>query len=213
MGISLSTGNTKLNKPNGGTYSIIGFGIPADFDFAGGNTCPGALACRSICYAKQGTYNFPAVKAARLSNLTASQGSSFVADMVASLRRRRSVNVVRIHDSGDFYSQAYYDAWCEIARAIPGKVFYAYTKALNLDLWSRRPDNLRIIQSLGGRWDNLVDLTRPHSRIFGTEQARVNAGYVDGNVNDVPAIEGEIRIGLVYHGVKSLTPAQERYWV
>ena len=56
-----SDGNKKLNKPNGGVYRIIGFGLPADYNMASSNgetlnTCPGALACRGVCYAKQGLY-------------------------------------------------------------------------------------------------------------------------------------------------------------
>jgi Gene product 88 len=211
--IRLSTNNGKLVKTSGETYKVIGFGIPADHTFgAGMNTCPSALACRAVCFAKQGTYNFPAVKAARMANLDASMGASFVADTIAALRRKRSYNVVRIHDSGDFYSQAYYDAWCEIARAMPDKVFYAYTKSMHLDLWGGKPDNFRLVQSLGGKHDKRVDLSKPHSRIFASHAAREAAGYVDGNVSDLPAIEGEIRIGLVYHGGRNLTPAQERYF-
>jgi hypothetical protein len=75
------------------------------------------------------------------------------------------------------------------------------------------PSNLRITQSLGGKFDRLVNRERPHSRIFATVEGRESAGYVDGNKDDIPAIEGEIRIGLVYHGVKNLTPAQKAYFV
>ncbi len=210
--IRLSTNNGKLVKTSGETMKVIGFGLPADYNFTGGNTCPSALACRAVCFAKQGTYNFPAVKAARVANLDASMGASFIPDTIAALRRKRSYNVVRIHDSGDFYSQAYYDAWCEIARAMPDRTFYAYTKSLNFDLWTNKPDNLRIVQSLGGRWDKRVDLSKPHSRIFASHAAREAAGYVDGNVSDLPAIEGEVRIGLVYHGGRNLTPAQAAYF-
>jgi len=52
----------------------------------------------------------------------------------------------------------------------------------------------------------------PHSRIFADDEARINAGYVDGNVNDVPAIEGIVQIGLVYHGQKKMTESQKKYF-
>lgn len=202
MPISLSAGNEKLNKPNGGFYKILGFGLPAKA------TCPGALDCLSVCYALQGRYLMDNVMAARMNNWEATKGDSFVNDMVAALNKRRTYNVVRIHDSGDFYSQEYFDKWCDVARRVPGKVFYAYTKSLHLDLESNRPSNLRIIQSLGGKYDDRLDRTRPHSRIFSSDEARIAAGYVDGNVNDVPAIEGDTCIGLVYHGNRKLTLAQ-----
>ena len=214
--IKWTKGNEKLQKDNGGTYNIIGFGIPADYDFQHNgetvNTCPSALACRAVCYAKQGRYAMPNVIAARQHNLEMSQNPYFVDFVVADLERMRKVNTVRIHDSGDFYDQEYYDKWCAIATMLPEITFYAYTKTVNMDLWSHKPDNLKITQSLGGKHDEMVDTNMPHSRIFATHEDRVNAGYVDGNVNDVPAIEGLVQIGLVYHGQKKLTESQKRYF-
>lgn len=207
MGITLSTGNGKLNKTSAKAgYRVIGFGLPAV------DTCPGASACKGICFATQGTYRFRKVREVRASNWEASRSATFVQDMVASLRARRSRNTVRVHDSGDFYSQEYLDSWFAIARALPGKRFYAYTKSLHLD-FAGKPDNFTIVQSLGGKYDRLVDLTRSHARIFATHEARIAAGYVDGNETDIPAIEGAHKIGLVYHGGRKLTEAQERYWV
>lgn len=214
--IKWTKGNEKLQKDNGGTYNIIGFGIPADYDFQHNgetvNTCPSALACRAVCYAKQGRYAMPNVIAARQHNLEMSQNPYFVDFVVADLERMRKINTVRIHDSGDFYDQEYYDKWCAIATMLPEITFYAYTKTVNMDLWSHKPDNLKITQSLGGKHDESVNLDMPHSRIFATHEDRVAAGYVDGNVNDVPAIEGLVQIGLVYHGQKKLTDSQKRYF-
>lgn len=212
-----SKGNSKLNKDNGGKYNIIGFGIPADFNFKNisgesMNTCPGASACKAVCYAKQGSYLWKPVMQARKINLDLSLNANFVRFAVEDLKRMKKVNVVRIHDSGDFYSHEYYRKWCEIAKQLPNIIFYAYTKALDIDLYTDKPDNLKITQSLGGKYDNLVNLNMPHSRIFATIQDRINSGYEDGNVNDVPAIEGITNIGLVYHGVKNLTEAQKSYF-
>jgi hypothetical protein len=205
--LKLSSGNTKLNKTSAKAgYRVVGFGLPAV------DTCPGASACKGICFATQGTYRFRAVRAVRAENLAASQGDTFVNDMIAAIRRRRSRNVVRVHDSGDFYSQSYLDSWFAIARALPGKIFYAYTKSLHLD-FTGKPDNFQVVQSLGGKYDHMVDRSRPHARIFATHAARIAAGYVDGNETDIPAIEGETRIGLVYHGGRNLTKAQAAYWV
>lgn len=217
-------GNAKLLKTSGGEYHVVGFGLPADVDFVGvdgekRNTCPGALACRAVCYAKQGTYRFANVVKARHHNLDLSKRSDFVdliiddlsTMVIKSKRCRKPYNVVRLHDAGDFYSQRYLNDWSTIARSFPDVIFYAYTKSMHLDL-SKVPANLRITQSLGGRYDNLVNLGRPHSRIFSNDKAREDAFYVDGNINDVPAIEGDIAIGLVYHGGRNLTPAQEKFF-
>jgi hypothetical protein len=61
---------------------------------------------------------------------------------------------------------------------------------------------------MGGKLDHMIDPTKPHSRIFATDEARITAGYIDGNANDSPAQRGEINIGLVYHGGKNLTEVQ-----
>ena len=207
--------NEKLTKTSGETYNVVGFGLPADYNFVAGgvehNTCPGALACRAVCYAKQGGYRYPNSIAARDHNLALSQDANFAPLMIADLSRMRKVNTVRIHDSGDFYSQEYFNKWCEIAKALPHLTFYAYTKSLHLNL-TGAPHNFKVTQSLGGRYDNLVNLRRPHSRIFSDDNARIAAGYIDGNVSDAPAIEGEQFIGLVYHGNKNLTPAQKKFF-
>lgn len=206
------TGNTKLAK---GKYKIVGFGIPADFDFNNTNTCPGALACKAVCYAKQGTYNFPVVKTARRKALKQTQLKTFVDRAVKDLNyflQKKKYNTVRIHDSGDFYSQEYLDKWKEIARRVPEMKFYAYTKAMHLNLFKDLPSNFNLVQSLGGKYDKLVDLSKSHSRIFTNDSARKQFGYVDGIVNDNAAITGKIKIGLVYHGVKNLTEPQKKYF-
>ena len=209
-------GNAKLTKTGGDTLRVLGYGIPADYNFDGGNTCPGANACRGVCYAKQGRYVMANVRDARLHNLNYFNTHGDAAFVAAArqdlLRLTRRYNVVRLHDSGDFFSQDYLDAWKAIAYLFPQVIFYAYTKSLHLDIQSMKPDNLRIVQSLGGKYDASVNLDLPHSRIFSTDADRVAAGYVDGNVNDLPAILGDIRIGLVYHGVKKLTDAQNAFF-
>ena len=208
-------GNSKLVKTSGDTLKIVGFGISADTDINGVNSCPGALACRGVCYAKQGTYLFKNVKEARFFNLQASFSPDFrdmlIWDLI-SITNKGKINCVRIHDSGDFHSQAYLDAWKDAARFFPNVTFYAYTKSLHLDIHSNLPANFKLVQSLGGKYDDRVNLSMPHSRIFSDHDARVAAGYVDGNVDDMPAINGEVNIGLVYHGVKKLTPAQTKFF-
>ena len=208
-------GNSKLQKSV--KYRIIGFGTPADTQYIDEdgnerNTCEQAQACRAVCYAKQGRYVGPNVVNARTRALQHTFSPSFVDDMVKTLRKSRVYNVVRIHDSGDFLSQKNYEQWKEIARRMPEKIFYAYTKRLDLDLWTDLPSNLRITQSIGGKLDHLIDYTKPHARIFSSVEAREMHGYVDGNVNDDAAIDGILKIGLVYHGVRKLTKAQHSYF-
>ena len=167
-------GNRKLAK-----LATVGFGIPAFRSRDGFATCPKAGACAAVCYARQGTFTWPVVVAARERNLAIVRGdlAEFVRVAVADLSRMKA-RTVRVHDSGDFFSQAYLDSWYAIARALPDRTFYAYTKSLHLDLWSARPANFRIVQSVGGKMDDSVDVSLPHSRIFADDDARVQAGYV-----------------------------------
>lgn len=67
--------------------------------------------------------------------------------------------IVRLHVAGDFFSQDYFDAWMEVAKMNPERIFYAYTKSLQY--WVNRlgqiPQNFRLTASKGGRLDNLIE--------------------------------------------------------
>ena len=54
---------------------------------------------------------------------------------------------VRIHESGDFYSQTYLDKWFEVCRRLPSIVFWCYTRSYMFD-FSRKPRNMKIRYSL-----------------------------------------------------------------
>lgn len=212
--VKIAKGNSKLMKTSGEGVRVVGYGIPADYNAVIGmqhiQTCRGANACKAYCYAKQGRYTMPNVFDARLANLVASVSADFVEKTVEALLASKA-DIVRVHDSGDFYSQVYLEKWFMIARHLPEMTFYAYTKSLDLDLYSLKPKNFQLVQSLGGRFDDKVDLNQPHSRVFATHEARERHEYVDGSESDWPAINGEIRIGLVYHGTKKLTLPQIKH--
>lgn len=198
-----SKGNEKLAK-----LDTISFNLPAFKSADGFHVCPKAGGCASLCYARQGRYMMPAVAATREFNLAKVRGdlSVFVAEASEDLARIRN-KIVRVHDSGDFFSQEYLDAWFTIARMNPKKRFYAYTKSLHLD-WSCKPTNFQLIQSVGGLLDDQINTRLSHSKIFATVKDRRLAGYVNGNTNDGPAIRGERKIGLVYHGTRHLKDGQ-----
>jgi hypothetical protein len=70
----------------------------------------------------------------------------------------QKAKLVRIHQSGDFFSQMYFDAWIMVAKFNPNIIFYCYTKAL--PFWVARlsaiPKNFRITASIGGVYDSLI---------------------------------------------------------
>lgn len=203
LNLKWSTGNEKLKK-----LDTISFNLPAFKSADGFHVCPMAGGCASLCYARQGRFMMPAVAATREYNLTKVRGDLgvFVQEAIADLQKIKN-RTVRIHDSGDFFSQEYLNAWLVVIAMFPKKRFYAYTKSHHLD-FSKAPKNFQVVQSVGGLLDHKINRRKSHSRIFATVKDRKLAGYVDGNKNDMPAIKGERKIGLVYHGNRNLKEGQ-----
>ena len=81
-----------------------------------------------------------------------------MADLLSSALPKKATRI-RIHEGGDFFSQAYFDAWLEVARRNPHVLFYAYTKSI--PFWLARldklPSNIRLTASLGGTHDELAE--------------------------------------------------------
>ena len=234
--LKISDGNSKLRKTSGKVkahlaehgslagftprpkaYRVVSFNLPAggyEVDNKSYITCPGADACLALCYARQGTFLFKGSKRVRIDNhqllLTThvTHGLQGVIDILDEAVKSvtKTVAVIRLHDSGDFFKKWYVQAWVEVIKRHPNILFYAYTKSFPMFKGIDLPSNFRVTYSFGGKWDNKID--GPNSRIFPTLDDRIKAGYVDGNDSDMPAILGEHDIGLVYHGVKKPTNAQ-----
>ena len=234
--LKISDGNSKLRKTSGKVkahlaehgslagftprpkaYRVVSFNLPAggyEVDNKSYITCPGADACLALCYARQGTFLFKGSKRVRIDNhqllLTThvTHGLQGVIDILDEAVKSvtKTVAVIRLHDSGDFFKKWYVEAWVEVIKRHPNILFYAYTKSFPMFKGIDLPSNFRVTYSFGGKWDNKID--GPNSRIFPTLDGRIKAGYVDGNDSDMPAILGEHNIGLVYHGVKNPTEEQ-----
>ena len=161
--LSFGKGNAKLDT------RIATFSLPS------GYTCPAATSCLSRanrqtgriqdgpacqfrCFSASQESQFKQTRAQRWSNLDKLKGLSVsaMADLIG--LSLPDLTYIRIHVSGDFYSQSYFDAWIEVAKRNPAKVFYAYTKSLHF--WVARlgsiPANLRLVASVGGRYDSLI---------------------------------------------------------
>ena len=161
-------GNAKLNK-----RTAI-FSIPA------GHTCPAALLCKSKadritgkltdgpqcefrCFAATGENLFKVTRESRWRNwelLKACKGVAYdMANLISLSLPKRNTDLCRVNASGDFFSQAYFDAWLLVASSFPNIIFYAYTKQLHY--WAARlpliPSNLRLVASRGGLHDVLIE--------------------------------------------------------
>jgi len=128
-------GNHKLPK------TIAIFNLPCRI------TCPRSTPyCRKICYARKAERLYPNVIPYRFEMYRLSRRSDFV-DIINDELRSTPIETVRIHESGDFYSQEYVNKWIQIAYDNPAVIFYAYTKSYHLD-FSQRSLNFIIRLSL-----------------------------------------------------------------
>ena len=71
----------------------------------------------------------------------------------------KNAGIVRIHVSGDMFSNNYFLAWIKVAERNPNVLFYAYTKSLIYWIRNRErvPYNLVLTASYGGRNDHLIE--------------------------------------------------------
>jgi hypothetical protein len=191
--------NAKLDR----TCNAVSFCLPAFRSAGGFVVCRGAGAgCATWCYARQARYGWGHVAHPRAMNLAIVRASiaDFIEMAVQDVERLRGP-LVRVHDSGDFFSQEYLDAWLAIARHFVGRrIFYTFTKSLDL-IWSSLPENFLVCQSAQGRFQDRIDWNEPVAWTFPTHDERVRAGFIDATQDDWPLLLGERRIGHVYHGL------------
>jgi hypothetical protein len=220
----------KLLKENyGQDVRIHTFNLPAI------DACPGAGNCKSFCYATQGRYIFSNVAQPREENFSilkniirSGESEDMIVAEIATILKENIVetfskrlraagkrNIIRIHDSGDFFHKNYFLGWCRALQELKLEGCniegYAYTKSLRIlkPLFEQKPENLHIIFSVGGLWDAEIDQNLPHSRVFTSAEELKLHNYVDGSYTDIPAIQKEIKIGLIYHGTKSVNSVQK----
>lgn len=204
----LGTGNSKLVKTaKEFGVKIFNFSIPAGNDKASGKiTCPFAGSCLSLCYAKKGMYRFGNVERALSRRYEDSKKEDFVERINTELSKVKKGKqiYVRIHDSGDFYSPAYFAKWLEIAQNNPLIRFYAYTKSHSFIRGNfNLPENLDLIFSLGSTKDELINQeTERHSKIFQSADEMSVEGYSDSSYLDINAtkwVTENHKIGLLIH--------------
>ena len=212
--LKFSNGNSKLAQ------NIFTFSLPA------GYACPGAHNCKSQCVKTSKGYRLkdgpqcqfrcfaaidevlkPNVRALRWHNFNLLKGKTkaeLVKLIQTSLPHPRWKFMVRLHVSGDFFSQAYFDAWREIARRNPKIVFYCYTKSL--PFWIARlgsiPKNLRLSASLGGIHDRLVFVHGLKRAVVVYSEAEAEDLDLEIDHDDSHVYEGTKNFALLLHGTQ-----------
>lgn len=210
--LKFAKGNAKLEK------DTAVFCLPA------GHTCPAALLCQSRadkltgkitdgarnvfrCYAASAENLFRNVRVSRWRNFEALQACDTLVDMVDLIVRsipRKGIKLVRIHSSGDFYSQLYFDAWLRVATANPSLIFYAYTKAL--PYWVARldkiPSNFKLVASRGGRYDSLIEKHNLRNVQVVFSEADAIKANLPIDHDDTHAWKHDGNFALLLHGVQ-----------
>jgi hypothetical protein len=208
--LKFSKGNAKLSQ------KIFTFSLPA------GYSCPGAKECLSRagrhsgeitdgletkfrCFSASSEAQFPEVRAQRWHNFDALKGKTteeMVALISASLPKKATI--IRVHVSGDFFNEQYFDAWLEVARQNPGRTFYAYTKSLHLWVGKRDtiPQNFKLNASRGGIHDWMIDTYKLKSAevVFHPDEAKAKGLEIDHD--DSHAYSGDKSFALLLHGTQ-----------
>jgi len=211
--------NKKMQKSSQGDTIIFNWGIPAFRSNTGLITCPKAKHCVSGCYARSGAYRFSNVVSKYEARLQLALSPQFESIMQVELDEARRISLkqgkqclIRIHDSGDFFSLDYTLTWFRMIRLNPDITFYAYTKMVQMfeDLSKNYtdaiPTNLIMIYSYGGAEDSMIQTeTHRHSKVFQSETELLDAGYINASHDDTLALTKNNKVGLVYHGTKKYT--------
>jgi hypothetical protein len=130
--------------------------------------------------------------------------------------------VLRVHVSGDFYAQSYFDGWMLAAVQFPDITFYSYTKSLPYWIKARDegtiPENYKLVASYGGSQDKFKVIEKEGFKFakvcFSREEAEnFQFTYVDKDgkwrhaqgldvceEDDYPAYGSDRPFALLLHG-------------
>tara|TARA_R110002153_G_scaffold155987_1_gene308131 strand:- start:207 stop:824 length:618 start_codon:yes stop_codon:yes gene_type:complete len=203
---SIITQNSKLKKTSKELgLRVFNFGITAYKTSKGKITCPFADACIKFCYAKKGAYIWSNVAKVFEQRYELTKQKDFKQIMKNEIIKKK-VDFLRVHDSGDFYSNKYFLDWMQIAKSLPNVKFYAYTNSISIVKNNKDsiPQNFDFIFSDSGKQVNLIDKNKDrHTKIFKNEIELKNEGYIDASKIDLFASKyinpNNNKVGLIYH--------------
>jgi hypothetical protein len=223
--LKFGIGNAKLNKDT----AILS--LPA------GHSCPFAKDCRSCahretgkiqdgphtqfrCYAANTEALFSNVRVGRWNNFEAVKEAKTTLQIAALLDRsiplrKGKTKLVRFHQSGDFFNQAYFDAWLLVARQNPDLLFYGYTKAL--PFWVKRlgeiPVNFKLVASRGGTHDHLIEEHGLRSvRVVLSEREAKRKWKLPIDHDDTHAWKYDGDFAIVIHGTQPAGSKAGKAW-
>ena len=147
------------------------------------------------CFSASQEAVFTSTYALRKQNFSILRHAKTTSAKVAHLEEAlpRKIGVLRIHVSGDFFNQSYFNAILALARNHSNTLFYAYTKSLRY--WLTARPQLRTLQNFvltaseGGRDDDLIRRHRlRYSRVvystYAARKARLPLDFDDSHAAD-----------------------------
>ena len=217
MTLGFSKGNSKMNilarHLGYKKVNVLSFDIPAGWTCAKADICKGfahkftgvlTQVGRVQCYAVRQENYLPSVRTFRWNNfnqlLACGKDTGKIADLILS-SLPKSTKIVRIHSSGDYYSEAYFMAWVRVAYLRPDISFFGYTKHLNYAKYENKPNNFKLVYSFGSKDDTRFTMEEidniPACYIeefegqYGDNISRVCATHADGWQDYLKILDGE----------------------
>ena len=111
-------------------------------------------------------------------------------------------DIMRVHVGGDYFSVVYLQAWIEVAKRNPTKIFYSYSKSLPMFAEFALPENLVLTASRGGKYDDMIDLHgwKEALVVYSEEEAEEKGLEIDHD--DTHAAFGKENFALLIHGTQ-----------
>ena len=111
----------------------------------------------------------------------------------------KKFDIMRVHVGGDYFSKKYLQAWIEVAKKNPDKIFYSDSKSLHFFKQFALPENLVLTASRGGKYDDLIDLHgwKEALVVYSEQEAEEKGLEIDHD--DTHAAFGEKNVALLIH--------------
>jgi hypothetical protein len=217
--LRLGRGNAKLDD------GIWTFSLPA------GHSCPSAHHCqtkadrrsgfvrdgksaRFRCYAATMEARHPSVRRSRWFNFEQLKACKSRGEMARLIADSLSpfCRVLRVHDSGDFFSREYLGAWLDVARERPDTLLYWYSKSLGY--WVAHLEevgdghspgsipNVVPTASWGGKEDDLITKHHLRSAKVVFSQTEADDLGLDVDHDDSHALRHGPDFALLLHGTQ-----------
>ena len=193
------------------------------FTLPAGHTCPGAKDCLSRanretgkiqagpdtefrCFAASAEATYPSLRNMvwrnfELIKATLKNSVDACADLICESLPKK-FDIMRVHVGGDYFNVKYLQAWIEVAKRNPDKIFYSYSKSLHFFKQFALPENLVLTASRGGKYDDMIDLHGwKEALVVYSEQEAIDKG-LEIDHDDTHAAFGKDNFALLIHGTQ-----------